>query len=75
MGLVFTIHKDMVRAVLGCRPVFNVTIILVYAPTSKYDDNKIDNFYQQLQEIIDRTPKKDILVENDSWNAKAGRLG
>ena len=65
----FLVHKDMVTAVLGCRPVssrlisirlrkapFNVTIIQVYAPTSEHDDNEVDNFYRQLQEIIDQTP-------------------
>ena len=73
-------------AVLGCRPVssrlisirlrtapFNVTIIQVYAPTSGNDDNDVDNFYRQLQEIIDQTPKKDILVVQGDWNVKVGR--
>ena len=82
----FLVHKDMGRAVLGCRPVssrlisirlrtapFNVTIIQVYAPTSGHDDNEVHNFYQQLQEIIDQTPKKDNLVVQGDWNAKVGR--
>ena len=60
----------MASAVLGCRPVssrlisillrsapFNVTIIQVYAPTSGHDDNEVDNFYRQFQEIIDQAPK------------------
>ena len=41
---------------------FNVTIVEGYVPTSGHDDNEADNFYRQLQEIIDQTPKKDILV-------------
>ena len=66
-------HKDAVDVVLGCQPVsrrlisirlraapFNITIIQVYAPTSKHDDSEVDHFYQQLQETIDQTPK--ILV-------------
>ena len=66
-------------AVLGCRPVtsrlisirlrealFNVTIIQVYAPTSGHD---IDNFCQQLQDIIDQTPKKASLIVQGDWNA------
>ena len=78
----FLVHKDMVSAVLGCRPVysrlisiclraapFNVTIIQAYAPTSGHDDNEVVNFYRQLQEIIDQTPKKDILVVQGDWNA------
>ena len=76
----------MGSAVLGCRPVssrlisirlraapFNVTIIQVYAPTSGHDDNEVDNFYRQRQEIIDQTPKKDILAVQGDCNAKVGR--
>ena len=79
-------HKDVVDAVLGCRPVsstlisirqraapFNITIIQVYAPTSGHDDSEVDHFYQQLQETIAQTPKKDILVVQGVWNAKVGK--
>ena len=74
-GVGFLVHKDVVGAVLGCQPVssrliyillraapFNITIIQVYAPTSGHDDSEVDHFYQKLQETIDKTPKKDILV-------------
>ena len=77
-GVGFLVHKD----VLGCRPVsrrlisirpraapFNITIIQVYAPTSGHDDSEVNHFYQQLQETIDQTPKKDILVVLGDWNA------
>ena len=73
-------------AVLGCRPVssrlisirlkaapFNITIIQVYATTSGHDDSEVDHFYQLLQETIDQTPKKDILVVQGDWNAKVGK--
>ena len=73
-------------AVLGCQPVssrlisirlravpFNITIIQVYAPTSGHDNSEVDHFYQQLQETIDKTPKKDILVVQGDWNAKVGK--
>ena len=79
-------HKDVVDAVLVCQPVssrlmsirlravpFNITIIQVYAPTSGHDDSEVDHFYQQLQETIDQTPKKDILVVQGEWNAKVGK--
>ena len=36
------------------------------------DDSEVDYFYQQLQETIDQTPKKDILVVQEDWNAKVG---
>ena len=71
---------------MGCHPVssrlitirlravpFNITIVQAYAPTSDYDDNKIEEFYDQLQNVIDQTPKKDILVVQGDWNAKVGR--
>ena len=81
----FLVHRDVVNAVLGCLPVssrlrsirlrtspFSITIIQVYAPTSDHDDSEVDHFYQQLQEIIDQTSKKDILVVQVDWNAKVG---
>ena len=85
-GVGFLMHKDVVDAVLGCRPVssrlisirvratpFNITIIQVYAPTSDYDDCEVDHVYQQLQETKDQTPKTDILVVQRDWNAKVGK--
>ena len=50
---------------------FNITIIQAYAPTTDYD-NDTEDFYDQLQEVIDQTPKKDILVVQGDWNAKIG---
>ena len=85
-GVGFLVHKDIMNTVMGCRPVssrlitirlravpFNITIVQAYAPTSDYDDNKIEEFYDQLQNVIDQTPKKDILVVQGDWNAKVGR--
>ena len=84
-GVGFLIHKDTVNAIMGCRPVssrlitirlkaspFNITIIQAYAPTTDYDDDVIEDFYDQLQEVIDQTPKKDIIVVQGDWNAKIG---
>ena len=51
---------------------FNITIIQVYAPTSSYDDSEVDEFYRELQSLVDQTPKQDIQVEQDDWNAKVG---
>ena len=74
-GLGFLVHKDIVSTVMGRRPVssrlitirlravpLNITIVQAYAPTSDYDDNETEEYYDQLQNIIDQTPKKDILV-------------
>ena len=52
---------------------FNITIVQAYAPTSDYDDNEIEEFYGQLQNVFDQTPKKDILVVQGDWNAKVGK--
>ena len=40
---------------------------------SDYDDNEIEAFFDQLQNVIDQTPKKDILVVQGNWNAKVGK--
>ena len=74
------------HAVLGSRPIssrlisirlraapFNITIIQAYAPTSGHDDSEVAHFYQQLQETIDQTLNKDILVVQGDWNAKVGK--
>ena len=85
-GVGFLVHKDIVNTVMGCRLVssrlitirlravpFNFTIVQTYSPTSDYDDNKIGEFCDQLQNVIDQTQKKDILVVQGDWNAKVGR--
>ena len=84
-GVGFLVRMNLVNAVLECRPVSsrlisirlraapsNITIIQVYAPTSGHDDSEVDHFYQQLQETIDQTPNKNILVVQGDWNAKVG---
>ena len=71
----FLVHKDIVNTVMGCRPVrlitirlravpFNITIVQAHASTSDYDDSEIEEFYDQVQNVIDQTHKKDILVVN-----------
>ena len=52
---------------------FNSTIVQVYAPMSDYDGNEIDEFYDQLQNAINQTPKKDIFVVQGDWNSKMGK--
>ena len=49
---------------------FNITIIQVYIPTSSYDDSEDDEFYRELQSLVDQTTKQDILVVQGDWNAK-----
>ena len=45
----------------------------MYAPTSDYYENEIEEFYDQLQNVIDQTPKKDILAVQREWNPKVGK--
>ena len=52
---------------------FNITVVQASATTSDYDDNEVEEFYDKLQNVIDQTPKKDILVEQGDWNAKVGK--
>ena len=51
---------------------FNITIIQAYAPTLNYSDDNVEYFYEELQKVLDKTPKKDILVVQGDWNAKIG---
>ena len=48
-------------------------MIQVYAPTANAEEDKLDNFYDDVQEEMDRTPKQDLLMIIGDWNAKVGR--
>ena len=52
---------------------FNITIIQVYAPTSNAEEAEVEWFYEDLQDLLELTPKKDVLVIIGDWNAKVGR--
>ena len=47
---------------------FNITVIQVYAPTSNAEEAEVERFYEDLQDLLELTPKKDVLLGN--WNAK-----
>ena len=52
---------------------FNITIIQVYALTSNAEEAEVERFYDDLQDLLELTPKKkDILFIIGDWNAKAG---
>ena len=79
------VKKRVQNAVLGCnlkndrvisvhfqgKP-FNITVIQVYAPTSNAEETKLERFYKDLQELLEITPKKDVLFIIGDWNAKVG---
>ena len=51
---------------------FNITIIQVYAPTSNAEEAEVEWFYEDLQELLELTPQKDVLFIIGDWNAKVG---
>ena len=68
------VNKRVLNAVLGCnlkndrmisvrfrgKP-FNITVIQVYAPTSNSEETEVERFYEDLQDLLELTPKKDVL--------------
>ena len=78
------VNKRVWNAVLGCslkndRMIsvrfqgkrFNTTVIQVYAPTSSAEEAGVERFYEDLQDILKLTPKKDVLFIIGDWKAKA----
>ena len=51
---------------------FNITVIQVYAPTSNAEEAQVERFYEDLQDLLELTPKKDVLFIIEDWNAKVG---
>ena len=53
---------------------FNITVIQVYAPTSNAEEPEVEWFYEEpfYQDLLELTPKKDVLVSIGDWNAKVG---
>ena len=51
---------------------FNITVIQAYAPTSNTEEAEVERFYEDLQELLELTPKKDALFIIRDWNAKVG---
>ena len=49
---------------------FNIMVIQVYAPTSNAEE--VEQFYEDLQDLLELTPKKDVLFIIGDWNAKVG---
>ena len=51
---------------------FNITVIQVYAPTSNIEEAEVELFYEDLQDLLELTPKKEVLFIIGDWNAKVG---
>ena len=84
-GVAIIANKRVRNAVLGCnlkndrmisvhfqgKP-FNITVIQVYATTSTAEEAEVEWFYEDLQDLLELTPKKDVLFITGDWNAKVG---
>ena len=84
-GVAVIVNKRVQNAVLGCnlknnrmisvhfqgKP-FNITVIQVYAPTSNAEEAEVEWFYEDLQDHLELTPKKDVLFIIGDCNAKVG---
>ena len=51
---------------------FNITVIQFYAPTSNAEEAEVEQCYEDLQDLLELTPKKDVLFIIGDWNAKVG---
>ena len=51
---------------------FNIMVIQVYAPTSNAEEAEVERFYEDLQDLLELAPRKDVLFMTGDWNAKVG---
>ena len=51
---------------------FSVTVIQAYAPTRNAEEAEVERFYEDLQDLLELTPKKEVLFIIGDWNAKVG---
>eukprot|EP00794_Sanderia_malayensis_P021057 gene21057-biopygen14625 len=84
-GVGFMVNKNTKKAIMECSPVnerivairiagtpFNISVVQVYAPTSDCDDGTLEEFYDDLEELLRKIPKKDVLIVQRDWNTKIG---
>ena len=64
-------HDRMISVHFQGKP-FNITVIQVYSPTSNAEEAEVERFYEDLQDLLELTPKKDVLFIIEDWNAKVG---
>ena len=84
-GVAIMVNKRVRNAVLGCdlkndrmisvrfqgKP-FNITVIQAYAPTSNAEEAEVERFYEDVQDLSELTPQKDVLFIIRDWNAEVG---
>ena len=64
-------NNRMISVHLQGKP-FNITVIQIYAPNSNAGEAEVERFYEDLQDLLELTPKKDVLLIIGDWNAKEG---
>ena len=82
-GVAIMVNRRVQNAVLGCSlkndimisvhlqgKQFNITVIQVYALTRNAEETEVEWFYEDLQDLLELTPKKDVLFIIGDWNAK-----
>ena len=82
-GAAIMVNKRVQNAVLGCNlkndrmisvcfqgTPFNITVIQVYAPTNNAEEAEVEQFYEDLQDLLELTPQKDVFFIIGDWNAK-----
>ena len=82
-GVAIMVNKRFQNAVLGCNlkndrkisvhfqgKLFNITVIQVYSPTSNTEEVEGEQLYEDLQDLLELTPEKDVLFIIGDWNAK-----
>ena len=84
-GVAIIVNKRVRNAVLGCnlknnrmicvrfqgKP-FNITVVQVYAPKCNAEEAEVERFYEDLQDLLELTPIKDVFFIIGDWNAKVG---
>ena len=87
-GVAIMVNKRVRNALLECnlkndrmisvyfqgKP-FNITVIQIYAPTSNAEEAEVEQFYEDLEDLLELTPPKDVLFIIGDWNAKVGSQG
>ena len=84
-GVAIMVNKRIQNGVLGCKlkndrmisvpfqgKPFNIMVIQAYAPTSNTEEAEVEQFYEDLQDLLELAPKRDVLFIIGDWNAKVG---
>ena len=84
-GIAIIVNKRVQNTVLGCNlkndrmtsihsqgKLFNITVIQIYAPSANAKEAEVERFREDLQDLLELKPKKDVLIIIGDWNANVG---